>query len=403
MSNQATPPAPQTVQALSSEEMLTTLRNLDHESNELDKNFLGGGLSRSDYENKFLLLRKRHRDALSQLKNTMKADPEQARQLRFGLYSNRTVQLLLTGFIGGMVKDLEPNFDSDRKARYPVLENIDQTTATINPSQLLDELVYAGVLNKKMYERFLRCPRCGSHSAVYLRLKCPGCGSLQLESSKLLEHLVCGAVHEFEEFATADQIMCPSCKEPLVKEGEDFRVVGTFNRCESCRMHFDEPSEKFACRVCQDEFDIKDATYYDTYTYSLNSSVLSEVKGIVGLPVFKTALEDMGFKVELPGTMSGSSGMIHNFTLAGTKNNRTVVADIVEAEVEVDEKEVLAFYTKVKDLKSTLGILVAIPHLSGRAKEFVTKAFSGEDVAYVEASNTAEALERFKGKINGFA
>jgi hypothetical protein len=402
MSNETAPRTHETVQAVSPDEMLTTLRNLDHEVTELDKNFLTSGLSRSDYENKLLVLRKRHRDILSLLTESLKVDAEQARQLHFRLYSDRTVQLLLTGFIGGMVKELEPNFDSDRKARYPILDHIDQTTATINPSELLDELVYAGVLKKKMYERFLRCPKCGSHSAVYLRLKCPECGSLQLESSKLVEHLVCGAVHEFEEFATADQITCPSCKEPLVKEGEDFRVVGTFSRCESCRVHFDRPSEKFACRVCQDEFEIRDAAYYDTYTYTLNAGVLAEVKGIIGLPVFKTALEDIGFKVELPGTMSGASGMIHNFTLAGTQNDRTIVTDVVEAELEVDEKEVLAFYTKVRDLRSTLGILVAIPHLSPRAKEFATKAFSAEDLTYVEAANTAEALERFKGKLNGF-
>ncbi len=394
---------PQAVQSPSIEDILPTLRNLDHEIHELEKQYLGGTLQKSEYENKLLILKTRHKESISKLQDLLRTDPERARQLRFRLYANRTVQLLLSGFIGGLVKELSPNFDSDRKARYPILENIDETTASINPSEILDELAYAGVLRKKLYERLIRCPKCGSHSAVFLRLKCPECGSLQLDSGKLIEHLVCGAVHEFEEFATNDKIRCPSCQEPLAQEGEDFRVVGTFERCESCRVHFDEPAKKFACRTCQEEFDIKEATYYDTYTYSLNDNVLTEVKGMIGLPVFKTALEQIGFRVELPGTFTGSSGMIHNFTLTGTKNGMAIAIDVVESEGEVDEKELFAFYTKITDLKSTLGILIAVPHLSNRAKEFASKAFSRDNVTYVEATGPAEAIEQLKVKLQQIA
>jgi len=390
--------APQAVQSPSPEDLLPALRNLDHEINELEKQYLGRKLQKNEYENRHLILKKRRKESLFRLQELLKTDAERAKQLRFRLYANRTVQLLLSGFIGGMVKELKPEFDSDRKARYPVLENIDESTASMNPSEVLDELTYAGILGKRLYERFVRCPKCGSHSEVFLRLKCPECGSMQLDSGKLIEHLVCGAVHEFEDFATNDQIRCPSCQEPLVQEGEDFRVVGTFNRCESCRMHFDAPAKRFACRTCLDEFDLKDATYYDTYTYTMNGNVLAEVKGLIGLPVFKASVEEFGFRVEFPGTITGSSGIIHSFTLTGIKNGRTVAIDIVESEGEVDEKELFAFYTKILDLKSTLGILVAIPHLSNRAKEFAAKAFSRDDVTYVEAVSPAQAIEQLKIK-----
>lgn len=390
---------PQAVQSLSPEDMLPTLRNLDHEIHELEKQYLGGGLQKPEYETKLLILKIQRKNSISKLQELLRTDPERARQLRFGLYANRTVQLLLSGFIGGMVKELSPEFDSDRKARYPILENIDETNAGMNPSEILDELAYAGVLERKLYERLVRCPKCGSHSQVFLRLKCPECGSLQLESSKLIEHLVCGAVHEFEEFAVSEQIRCPSCQEALVQEGEDFRVVGTFERCDSCRVHFDEPAKTFACRTCQEEFDVKDAAYYDTYTYSLNGNVSAEVKGMIGLPLFKATLEELGFKVELPGTITGSSGMIHNFALSGTKDGKTLAIDVVESEGGVDDKELFAFYTKIMDLKVTLGILVAVPHLSNRAKEFATKAFSRDEVTYVEASTPAEAIEQLKVKL----
>jgi len=387
------------VQAADPIEMLTTLKSLDHDIQELGKSYLKSGLEKSDYENKLLAMRKRHKELLSKLQGLLKSNPDMSRELRFRLYANRTVQLLLTGFMGGMVKDLEPNLDSDRKARYPILENIDESAAGMNPSQTLDELVYAGVLGRKLYERFVCCPKCGSHSTVFLRLECPECGSLQLDSSKLIEHLVCRSVREFKEFATDDKLVCPSCKEPLVQEGDDYRVVGTFNQCESCRVHFEEPNKRFACRACRDKFELKDATYYDTYTYSLNSNLLGEVKGFIGLPTFKSGLEEAGFKVDLPGSITGSSGMTHNFTLVASKNGTVIAIDVIEAEAEVEDKELFAFYTKINDLRSTRGIFVAVPHLSKRAREFATKLFTGSELSFVEGNTMAEAAELFKVRI----
>jgi hypothetical protein len=391
------------VQTTDPMDMLTKLKSVDHDIQELGKSYLKSGLEKSDYENKLLTMKKRHKEILSKLQELLTSNPDMSRDLRFRLYANRTVQLLLTGFIGGMVKDLEPNLDADRKARYPILENIDESAAGMNPSQTLDELLYAGVLGRKLYERFVCCPKCGSHSTVFLRLECPECGSLELDSSKLIEHLVCGSVHEFEEFATDDKLVCPSCKEPLLQEGDDYRIVGTFNRCESCRVHFDEPNKRFACRACREKFELKDATYYDTYTYSLNSNLLTEVKGFVGLPIFKGSLEEAGFKVDLPGSITGSSGMIHNFTLVASKNGTAVAVDVIEAETEVEEKELFAFYTKIKDLGSTTGIFVAVPHLSKRAEGFATKLFAGGEMSFVEGNTVTEAAELFKVKIKGIS
>jgi hypothetical protein len=385
------------------EEILTNLRSLDREISELKKQFLGGSLEKKDYENKILVLKQRRRESLSKFEEFVKSDPERARQVRFRLYGTQTVQLLLSGFIGGMIHELTPTFDSDRQIRYPILENIDGIMSGTSPYEVLDELAYAGILKRRLYERLVCCKKCGSHSAVFLRLKCPECGGLELDSSKLIEHLICGTVHEFEAFAAGEQIKCPSCKEPLVNEGEDFRVVGTFNRCETCKAHFDVPAQGFACRACQLEFDLKDATYYDTYSYSLNPDVLAEVKSIIGLPMFKTALEESGYKVELPGTITGSSGMTHNFTLAATKDGKTLVIDFIESENEVGERDLFAVYTKFMDLTSTHGVMVAIPRLSSRAKEFASKAFSKGEISCIEAENQAQAVEQLKLKLQQMA
>ncbi len=383
---------------------LQTLREIDAQLRELDNGPATGSLPPSEYESRASILKKRKREAEAKLNELLTKDPQFAKKLRYALYENRTVQFLLSGFLGDMVTSLIPDFNTDRTVRYPILENIDPAGTDVgNPAGLLDELAYTGIFEKRLYERFVRCPKCGSHSNVFLRLKCPECGSLDVTSGKLAEHLVCGTVHEFEEFVFGNELKCPSCNDQLVEERKDYHIVGTFNICVSCKVHFDDPKQAFICRKCEEEFDLKKSAFYDTYTYTLNKELVPEVKGVVGLPVFKSGLESLGFGVELPGTVTGSSGMIHNFTISATKNGKSLVLDVVESDKEVEEKEMFAFCAKLTDVKSSKGVLIAIPSLSRRAKDFAASQLSSGVVFSVEGKNTLEALEQLKvtlSKIN---
>ena len=385
-------------------DQLQALREIDVQLRELENGPTSGSLPPSEYESRVSVLKKRKREAEAQLNDLLTKDPQFARKLRFALYENRTVQFLLSGFLGDMVTSLVPDFNADRTVRYPILENIDPAGTDItNPAGLLDELAYTRIMNKRLYERFVRCPKCGSHSNVFLRLKCPECGSLDVDSGKLAEHLVCGTVHEFEEFVFENEFKCPSCNEKLVEERKDYHIVGTFNKCVTCKVHFDDPKQAFICRKCEEECDLKKSAFYDTYTYTLNKQLIPEVKGAIGLPVFKSGLESLGFRVELPGTVTGSSGMIHNFTLSAAKNGKSLVLDVVESDEEVEEKEMFAFYAKLTDVKSSKGVLIAIPGLSKRAKDFAASQLSSGVVFSVEGKNTLEALEQLKetlSKIN---
>ncbi len=378
-------------------EPLQSLREIDAQLRELENGLSANSLAPGEYESRISILKKRRREAEAKLNERLTKNPAFAKKMRFALYENRTVQFLLSGFLGDMVKSLLPDFNTDRTVRYAILENIDPAgTDVSNPAGLLDELAYVGILEKRLYERFVRCPKCASHSNVFLRLKCPECGSLDIASGKLAEHLLCGTVHEFDEFVAENELKCPSCNEKLVDEKKDYNVVGTFNQCISCKVHFDDPKQAFSCRKCEEEFDLKKGTFYDTYTYTFQKVLIPEVKGVVGLPVFKSGLEALGFHVELPGTVTGSSGMIYNFTVNATKEGKTLVLDVVESDKEIEEKEIFAFYAKLMDLKPSKGVLIAIPSLSKRAKDFAASILSTGLVFCVEGNNTLEALEQLK-------
>jgi len=375
---------------------LQTLRAIDRELINLRKEYAARKTAKKEYEAKLARLNKKKSEAEESLKKLIEMDEATAKKLRYRLYENKTVQVLLSGFLGGSVKDLVPIFDAERLPRYPAVESIVDGGEPTSSLSLLDELASAGILEKKIYERFVCCPSCGRHSGVFIRFKCPSCGSINLESKTLLEHLYCGTVHEFEEFMVEDRLTCPKCKQNLSQEGVDYRPVGTFNRCKACRKQFEHPVEKFACRSCDIEFTPKEAYFHDVHVYSLNPKLVNEVESVVGIPLFKTALESLGFKAELLGSMVGASGVSHSFTITAIKDGRSIAVDLAESDREVDETPVLAFYAKFIDTKPAGGVLVAMPGLSQKARSFAASFMQTQKIRCVEGRNASEALDRFK-------
>ena len=375
---------------------LQTLRAIDRELIVLRKEYATRKIAKKDYEVGMARLNKKKKEAEEILRRLIETDEAAAKKLRYRLYENKAVQVLLSGFLGGSVKDLVPIFDAERLPRYPAVESIVDGGEPTSSLNLLDELAAVEILEKKIYERFICCPSCGRHSGVFIRFKCPSCGSINLESKTLLEHLYCGTVHEYEDFMAEDRLICPKCKQNLSQEGVDYRPVGTFNRCKACRKQFEHPVEKFACRNCEIEFTAKEAYFHDVYVYTLEPKLVNEVESVVGIPLFKTALETLGFKVELLGSMVGASGVSHSFTITAMKDGKSVTIDLAESDKEVDETPVLAFYAKFIDTKPAGGVLIAIPGLSQKARSFAASFMQTQRIRCVEGRNVSEALDRFK-------
>jgi len=375
---------------------LQTLKAIDRELINLRKEYAARKTAKKEYEARMARLNKKKKEAEESLKKLIETDEAAAKKLRYRLYENKAVQVLLSGFLGGSVKDLVPIFDAERLPRYPAVESIVNGGEPTSSLGLLDELAVAEILEKKIYERFVCCPSCGRHSGVFMRFKCPSCGSINLESKTLLEHLYCGTVHELEDFMAEDRLTCPKCKQNLSQEGVDYRPVGTFNRCKACRKQFEHPIERFACRSCEIEFTAKEAYFHDVHVYSLNPKLVNEVESVVGIPLFKAALETLGFRVELLGSMIGASGVSHSFTMTAAKDGKSVAIDLAESDKEVDETPVLAFYAKFIDIKPSGGVLIAMPGLSQKARSFAASFMQAQKIRCVEGRNVSEALDRFK-------
>ena len=76
------------------------------------------------------------------------------------LYRDHNVQMLLSKFLSGEIKTLEPLYDSTVGYRYPLVETIVGEASQVEP--FLDKLYEAGVLEKKLYDKIIFCPKCGS-------------------------------------------------------------------------------------------------------------------------------------------------------------------------------------------------------------------------------------------------
>ncbi|MGA9387711.1 MAG: hypothetical protein WBV70_02665, partial [Candidatus Bathyarchaeia archaeon] len=108
---------------------------------------------------------------------------------RLELYKDRDTQLLLAKFLNGEIKELEPVYNPKQGYSYPKVEAIvgDSSRA----EAFLNKLHETRILERRIYDKILYCPKCGSAS-ISVRHCCPHCKSLDIKKSCLIEHVKCG-------------------------------------------------------------------------------------------------------------------------------------------------------------------------------------------------------------------
>lgn len=311
---------------------------------------------------------------------------------RLNLYNDPKVQALLTKAMEEE-KEFIPTFDKERMPRFILVEKI----MGKNPKEaieFLDELTFFGILKKEIYERLVCCPKCKLPSSIFPRYKCPKCSSLKIEVKRIIEHFICGAMKEEKKFRKNDKLICPVCKNEIKGIGIDCRLIGITCICNSCNSSFDEPIHTLLCRNCNYEFSFSNAYFMDIYKYSLNEDVLDEIKHIVALPILKAVVEKAGFKIQIPSSIQGFSGIAHKFTIVCKKDSIIVAIDLFQSREEVSLQEILASFAKFADTKPKLPIIAATPKLSKEAAIFIDSnniiRIEGETIKEV-----AEKLEKF--------
>jgi len=316
---------------------------------------------------------------------------------RLELYKDRNTQVFLSKFLSGEIRELEPVYDPKLGYRYPAVEAIVGNASSAEA--FLNRLYEAGMLERRLYDKIIYCPRCGSAN-ISIHYCCPYCRSFGIQRSALIEHVKCGYMDVEENFQKGNKLVCPKCREELRKLDVDYRKAGMWCACEDCGKSFDIPNAAHFCRDCHTNFTFEEAVIKDVYAYSLKEEVKEEAAiGWVVIAPIREFLVENGFEVESPAFLKGKSGANHIFDIAayegGAARKVTVIDIATSTENAVPEQPVIALFAKIFDVSPDNAYLIAIPKMSENGKKMAELY----NIKVIEAKNQKEAIKAFKDKL----
>jgi len=306
------------------------------------------------------------------------------------LYRDRKVQMLLSKFLSGEIKTLEPVYASDVGYRYPVVESIVGDASQVG--SFLNKLYEAGVLEKKLYDKIIFCPKCSSAN-VSTRYCCPFCQSFDIKKSSLVEHVKCGYMDVEDKFYEGNRFVCPKCHEELRKINVDYRKAGIWCTCKECRKSFDSAVSTHFCRNCGETSTFEEVVIKDVYAYTLRENVTAESSlNLFLVAAVREFLIKEKLNVESPGLLKGKSGANHSFDIVAYKADeaqKMIVVDLaMSAGTVVSEQPVIALFAKIFDVSPEKAYLIAIPKLSENGKKMAELY----KIMAIEAKNQEDAI-----------
>jgi len=316
------------------------------------------------------------------------------------LYKDRNTQILLSEFLSGEMKTLEPVYDPQFGYRYPTVEAIVGDASRVEG--FLSELYGSGILEKTLYDKVILCPKCTSPN-VSFRYCCPFCKSFNIQKSSLVEHVKCGYMDLEANFRQGDKYVCPKCHEVMRTIDVDYRKAGVWCTCNNCSKSFDIPVSEHFCRNCHATSTFEESSIKEVYAYTLNENVRGESSSLSWFLVapISELLTKEGLTVKCPAFLKGKSGANHSFDIIAYKGNtdvpqRTIVIDLAtSAEDAVSEQPVIALFAKIFDVSPEKAYLIAIPKLTENGKKMAELY----KIRTIEAENAKEATVLLKASI----
>ncbi|HUW49343.1 MAG TPA: hypothetical protein VMW36_11425 [Patescibacteria group bacterium] len=312
------------------------------------------------------------------------------------LYKERSTQVLLSKFLSSEIRELQPVFDAKFGYRYQAVEAI--TGNATDSETLLRRLYEVGILERKLFDKVLICPKCNSAN-VSVHYCCPYCKSFGIRKSALMEHVKCGYMDVEENFNKGDRLTCPKCHEDLKKLEVDYRRAGIWCTCKDCGKSFDIPVTSLFCRGCNLNFTFEDTIIKDVYSYTLREEARQEVAlGWVLVAPIKELLAESGLEVQGPAFVKGKSGANHMFDVVakGKDASKLTVVDLATStEDVVSEQPVIALFAKIFDVSPDSAYLVAIPRLNENGKKMAELY----KIQVVEGRNEKEVVRVLKEKM----
>jgi transposase-like protein len=342
---------------------LAEIEALTLELANIETQLMSQKISPQEYETKTKQIQERIANAESIAYSMARTNETIGRKLRAKNYALPEVQQVCNHFVYGSKQPLQPEFGADRVPKYFV----EGSAGTPLDTAVLDRMTDIGILKSSLFEKILFCPKCSSPSSVFARFKCTNCASIDISINRMIEHLPCGTIHNEKAFRVGTGLVCPTCKRSLQKP-EEQRLIGLVCTCNKCSAHFEDPVQSFFCRKCQTDFSLTTGLIYDVRIYDMNEKVIEEVRSQLGVPVIAKTLETSGFRLEVPGILTGKRRNVQ-FSIVARRQSSTLAIDLASSDTEVPVEPVLEFYVKILEANPTSAIFAAIPRLSQQARE----------------------------------
>jgi len=249
----------------------------------------------------------------------------------------------------GTMKQLQPSINFlEPKVSYPSAENLMKTTSK-QTEEILESLTKEGILKRKLFDKMLKCPECGSLNLKFSML-CSHCRSPDLSREEVVEHFSCGYSGSEREFrGETGKYACPKCGKELKSIGVDYVKLGLLYICRSCGERFSEPEQNWRCLKCSRTFLTAELKETNVYSYEFNEekgdwlSIQFRYKRRV-----EELLREMGYKVLSNWTVKGKSGIEHPIDLFATDGalGEKIVIFVCE---EADFEKIVCLHAIVED------------------------------------------------------
>ena len=160
---------------------------------------------------------------------------------------------------------------ADVLAAVPLLPEFDsslQAFVTPHATQVYDNWVEAGVMEKTLLDRVLVCHVCGALPTV--RNACRHCNSGRLTTDRLIHHFACAFVGFDSDFEQSPgELACPKCRMTKLVVGSDFEYLTGQYRCRSCGWRDSEAELCGHCLRCGNRFELSQAREQELYRYDV--------------------------------------------------------------------------------------------------------------------------------------
>lgn len=123
---------------------------------------------------------------------------------------------------------------------------------TMLPTGTLEQWKALGVMQQELLDCVVVCPGC--RALPTFRRGCRACGSLEVQTVRLIHHFACAHVDLVDAFETENGITCPKCRTKALVVGADFEFLRGPYTCDECGWTDQELENIARCMSCGSEF-----------------------------------------------------------------------------------------------------------------------------------------------------